>query len=650
VVSLFALLIARLWFVQLMSGERYAAAAEGNALRTIHMEAPRGRLLDRHGEAIVRNRYTQVVSVQTKEIPKGREDQVLSDLAHLLGLPREELLQRIDSSSAGPFRPKPVAVDVPQDIVFYLHENASTRFPGVYAERLPVREYPHGTLAAHVIGHMGEISAAQLADPRYRDYRQGDVIGMDGVERAYEPVLRGSDGQRQLLVNSKGEILQQSGEQAPKPGADLQLTIDLQAQAQVEDALAEGIEVARAHRDPHAGGGRAASYRAPAGAAVVLDPRTGEVIAMASFPTYQPERFVGGVSPDYWRSLQDPSSSSPLINRAIAASYPPGSVFKVVSAGAALTYRYADEHTSIPCPGSYAWNGSVYHNWERVDSGSMTLATALQRSCDTVFYRIARAMWEDEQATPEGTPLVEHLAEQARGWGMGRPAGIDLPGERPGVVPGRAWKRASWEQTRDTSCARAQQPGLSVDVHRLFADLCNPRSARWRGGDAVNMVIGQGDVQATPLQVADLFAGIANHGQIMRPHVVNQIVHPDGSREQVRPERIATLPVSVATLDYIQSGLVRVTQPAGTAGAVFAGFPIPIAGKTGTAESGQSRQPFAWFAAYNPQPVEGRQYVVVVIVEEGGSGSQTAAPIARRIFENLFSLRSTAIQPGRPAD
>ncbi|MGH8933331.1 MAG: penicillin-binding protein 2 [Egibacteraceae bacterium] len=650
VLIVFVLLVGRLWFLQVMAGARYAVAAEGNAVRTISVEAPRGRLLDRHGDPIVRNRYAQVVSVQPAEIPRGRVDQVLADLADLLGMEPGELKQRMESSRVGPFRPKPVAVDVPRDIVFYIHENASTRFPGVYAERLPLREYLYGSLAAHVVGHLGEISAEQLREPEYSGYEQGDVIGWEGVERTYEPVLRGADGHRQLLVNSKGEILEETSTKAPQPGADLLLTIDVEAQQKAEDALAKGIEVARTLPDAHAGGGRAASFQAPAGAAIVLDPRTGEVVAMASFPSYEPSKFVGGVSQEYWSWLQSEDSAYPLINRAIAASYPPGSVFKVVSASAALEYGFAGMRSLLPCPGAYEWNGFVFRNWRRSDSGAMTLATALEQSCDTVFYRLARSMWEREQATPEGQPILEHLSEQSRRWGLGKPTGIDLPGERVGVVPGRQWKRDFWEDAKDGYCARALQPGLSERAHRLFTELCDPSAARWRGGDAVNMSIGQGDVQTTPIQVANLFAGIANDGKVMRPHVVREISHPDGRQERVEPEQLAELPVGPDVLDYIGAGLAGVTQPGGTAGAAFAGFPVPIAGKTGTAEFGKSKQPFAWFAAYNPEPVEGQQYVVVVTVEEGGGGSQTAAPIARRILEGLFGLDATALHAGVATD
>jgi penicillin-binding protein 2 len=650
VVSLLVVLVARLWFLQVMAGERYAMAAEGNAVRTLRVEAPRGRLLDRDGEPIVRNRYAQVVSVQPGEIPPQRKQAVLSDLANLLGIPITELSKRIEESRVSPFRPRPVAIDVPTDIVFYIHENASTRFPGVYADRLPLREYPYGTLAAHVIGHLGEISADQLSDPRFKDYRSGDVIGWAGVEHTYESVLRGVEGRRRLLVNAAGKVLGNFRESPPRPGGDLRLTIDLKSQQQVEKALARGIAVAQHQYDKEEGSGRGGLFKAPAGAAVVLDPRSGEIVAMASFPTYSPAEFVGGVSQQYWNWLQDKNNAFPLINRAIQASYPPGSVFKVVSAAAALQGGYLSQSGQLSCPASYEWNGTVYRNWRKRDSGSMDLATALEQSCDTVFYQLARSMWQDEQATPKGQPTLERLAAQARGWGLGKVTGVDLPGERPGVVPGREWKREFWQRARSGYCVQAQRPDLSGYARRLYTDLCSPRGAVWHGGDEVNMAIGQGDVQTTPLQIADLFAGLANHGTVMRPHVVREIIRGDGVREPVKPTLLTPLPVSAADLSYIESGLIRVTGPGGTAGGVFGGFGVPIAGKTGTAELGKSKQPFAWFAGYNTQPVGGAQYVVVAMVEEGGGGSQTAAPIVRRIFEDLFGLPETAIAPGVSTD
>jgi penicillin-binding protein 2 len=643
VVSLFVLLFARLWFLQVMAGETYAAQAEGNAVRTVVVEAPRGNVLDRAGETIVRNRYAPVVSVQPDEMG-DRADEVFARLSELLDMPVEDLRERAASLRVGPFRPRPVAIDVPEHVIAYIHENGSALFPGVYAETLPLRDYPHGTLAAHVVGYIGEISEAELDSERYADYRPGELIGWAGIERTQEAVLRGQHGRRQLEVDPVGRVLRDLGDTPPVQGADVVLTLDLDAQRLAEDALAEGIEVARTVRDHQDGPGRGGTFKAPAGAAVVLDPRSGEVLALASHPTFDPSLFVGGISQDDWNVLQDPDNDFPLINRAIQSSYPPGSVYKIVPAGAALEEGYLSQDGLLPCPGRWQWNEQVFHNWRRSDSGAMNLIRALEESCDTVFYELARRMWNDEQREREASDgeVRERLADHSRGWGLGAPSGIDLPSERGGVVPGREWKRTYWEATKDVACLQARQAEPDSYLAEVLTDICED-GHRWRGGDAVNMSIGQGDVQTSPLQIANAFAAVANRGTLYRTHVTREIHHRDGTVEVVEPEVLGEVPVSRAHLDYIHRGLVGVTQGRGTAASVFGDFPVQTAGKTGTAEF-KPKQPIAWYTAY--APADDPQYVVVAMVEEGGGGSQTAAPIVRRILEGLLGLDETDIDPG----
>ena len=647
VVSLFILLFARLWFLQVMAGERYADMAEGNAIRTISIEAPRGKILDRNGRPIVRNRYANVISVKPSEMGE-REDQVMADVAGLLGISVEELYKRVAGSRVSPFRPKPVAIDVPGDVRDYIHENAATRFPGVYAETKPLRDYPDGSLAAHVVGYLGEIGQDELDEPRYDGYRAGDVIGRTGVERMHQRVLRGVEGQRRYVVNARGRVIGSLEELLPKPGADVQLTLDLEAQRFTEEALARGIEVARDVRDVATGPGRGGTFKAPAGAAIVLDPRNGEVLAMASYPTYEPVKFVGGLSQEYWDWLKAVENHKPLINRAVQAEYPPGSVFKPVSVAAALEGGYAGMSSRFPCPRRWEFGGNVFRNWRTKDMPNMNLAEALVDSCDTVFYEIARRMWQDEERQEQaGQEPYEHLSAQSEAWGLGRAHGIDLPSEEGGRVPGRKWKLDYWEGNEDNYCTQARQYADGSYPQRLFTDLCKD-GYRWRGGDAVNMSIGQGDLLTTPLQVADMFAAIANRGTLWRPHVTKAVLHPAGRVEEIQPEKIGELPVRPEFLDYIDQGLRGVTAENGTAGSVFADFPVKVAGKTGTAEL-KPKQPFAWFAAYGP--VEAPRYVVVALVEEGGSGSQIAAPIVRKIFDGLFGQESGEdIRVGEAAD
>ncbi|MBA3373997.1 MAG: penicillin-binding protein 2 [Actinomycetota bacterium] len=642
VVSLFLLLFARLWFLQVMAGDRYASLAQGNAVRTVSVTAPRGKLLDRNGKDIVVNRYARVVSVQPAEMGE-RADEVLADLADLLGMSLRQVRREIASSQVSPLRPKPIAVDVPSDIVFYLHENASSRFPGVYAETIPVRAYPHGTTAAHAVGYVGQISESELEQPEYEGYRAGDVIGWAGLERTYEAQLQGHEGLRRLEVNAKGDVLRELDDVLPTPGSDIRTTLDLRMQKLTEKSLAEGIVNARSVDDTGSGPGRGGTYKAPAGAVVVLDPDNGEVIALASYPDFQPERFVGGVDTRYWRWLQHPRNDFPLINRVAQSSYPPGSVFKVVSAAAALSNGYVTPSTTVPCPGYWDWNGQIFRNWNPADSGSMTIDQALQYSCDTVFYELARRMWTDEQQ--EGEQPRERLSSQAKAWGFGALTGLDLPSERAGVVPGRKWKQQFWEDNRRSYCTQAKRAPDDSDAQALFVDLCQYGNT-WRGGDSVNMSIGQGDLQTTPLQIANGFAAIANGGTLYRPHVAKAIVQPDGSVRRIKPKVMGKLPVSAKHRNLIAEGLEKVTAE-GTAAGTFADFPLKVAGKTGTAEF-KPKQPFAWFAAY--APADDPEYVVVTMVEEGGGGSVNAAPIARRILEGLLGLDTTEIEAGLATD
>ncbi len=640
VVSLFALLFARLWFLQVMAGERYSSLAEGNAVRTLSITAPRGRILDRNGKPIVQNRFAMVVSVQPKEMGE-RADEILADVADLLGMSLQDVQRQIDGSRVSPFRPKPIAVDVPEDIAFYIHENSSTRFPGVYAETLPVREYPHGKTAAHAVGYLGEISEEELLQPAYANYQPGDLIGWAGLEKIYEDVLHGKEGLRRYEVNARGEVLRELDDRPPVAGADLVTTMDLKAQKLVEESLREGIKRARTVADSE---GRADGFfKAPAGSAVVLDPDDGSVVAMASYPTFNPEKFVGGVSVDYWNKLQDDKNHFPLINRVAQSSYPPGSVFKIVSAAAALEEGYVTRGTLTPCPGEWYWAGQRFGNWNPADSGSLTMDQALEQSCDTVFYELARRMWEDEESG--NGPTRELLASHAREWGLGEATGLDLPSERNGVIPGRQWKQEFWENNKDSYCTQAKSAEPRSYEEALFTDLCE-RGNVWRGGDAVNMSIGQGDVQTTPLQVANTFAAVANGGTLWRPHVGAEVVYPGQNPASLKAEKIREIDISQRNLEVIAEGLRKVTAQ-GTASGTFADFPVPIAGKTGTAEF-KPKQPFAWFGGY--APANKPEYVVVAMIEEGGGGSLNAAPIVRRIFEGLLDLDQTEITPGTATD
>ena len=636
-VLVFALLLGRLWYLQVMAGERYVELAQGNAVRTVALVAPRGEIFDASGELLVGNEYVNVVSVQPSEIPDERRDAVYADLADLLGTTVADVEERIASATVSSLRPKPVAVDVPEDLILYIWENQSTRYPGVYAERLPQRRYPGGNLAAHVLGYTGEISSEELESPAYEGYRAGEQIGWGGVERSYESALHGTEGLRDLEVDARNRVVRQINEVLPEPGADLHLTLDIATQQAAERALVKGLRLAR--RTPDTAEDRSGgTFAAPAGAVIVMRP-TGEIVAVASYPAFDPSQFVGGVSSDYYASLLDPDNHRPLLNRAVQSAYPPGSVFKPITASAALRNGFMTSHSTLPCPAAWDYNGATYRNWASYHMGSMNLAESLEHSCDTVYYELARRMYTDEVNTDAD---VEYVTKEAHDWGLGQRLGVDLPSEAEGTVPGSAWRRDYWERTREETCARAEA-AEEGEGKRLLEELCSEQGARWRGGDAVNMSIGQGDVQATPLQIVTAYAAIANGGTLYQPHIGSELRYANGSVDKIASKKLGELPLGDSHLSVIRRGLEAVTKPGGTAGAVFGDFPISTAGKTGTAEAGE-KQPFSWYAGY--APADDPQYVVVSVVEQGGGGSRVSAPIGRRVFEHLFDVPVSPMWPG----
>lgn len=638
VLLVFVALFARLWFLQVMAGEHYVELARDNAIRTVTVEAPRGRILDRDGEALVTNRYAMVVTVQSSELGP-HPDAVLRELAGLLGVSERQLRSRIDSSRAGPLWPAPVLVDAPRRLVFYLHENAED-FPGVRVEQRPLRHYPHGSLGAHIVGYTGEISEDQLETKRYRGYDPGDLIGWGGVEATHESQLRGVKGTRRAEVDAQGRILRELGGRAPKPGRDLRLTIDVQTQRLAERALDQGLVRARATGDSERGG----TYAAPAGAVVVLDPRNGELLALASNPTFSPARFVGGVGDGYWDSLQSGSNHYPLINRTLQSAYPPGSVWKLVSAAAALRHGFMSTSSTLPCPPSFSLGSATFNNWSSTDMGAMDIQRALTMSCDTVFYQLGARMWAAEGG--ESGHAKGSMTSEGERFGFGSPTGVDLPYETDGTVPGRRWKREYWRDNRDTYCSSARTAPSGTYERSLYSELCRDGWV-WRGGDAVNMSIGQGDVQTSPLQMANAYAAVANGGTRYRPHVVDAVVGESGRVREVRPEVIGRVPLRPEHLAEIRNGLVGVTSAGGTAGDPFAGFGVPVAGKTGTAEN-KPLAPYAWFASY--APANSPRYVVVAMIEQGGGGSLNAAPIVRQVYEGLFAPPGRSRGPRHGAD
>lgn len=654
-------LLSRLWFLQILAGSRFDELSQSNSDRAITTEAPRGRILAAGGEPLVGNRSAPTVVVDRQVLldgdgePKSEDaERVLQDLAQLLGLEVDDIFERLGSVRYSPFSPVPVLEDVPGEVRFYIQEHREF-FPGVDVIDLPVRTYPQGGTAAHLLGYTNEISPEQLATPDFAGYRAGEKVGRGGLEQSYEQFLQGEEGTTRLSVNARGTVLEVKQTIPPVPGDDLLTSIDLDLQAAVEEHLEQGILSSRSivRRD-----GR--NLESVAGSAVVLDPNDGSVLAMASWPTFDPSAFADGLTDQEFDAIFDTAVEDevPAINRAIQGAYPPGSVFKIVSGAAALDAGLINPSTTVPCPSSWDLGNITFNNWNRQSEGAMDLSTALKRSCDTFFYELAYQQYVREENSLDAgdDDVTEQLAAVSNLFGYGRTLGIDLPGEQDGVVPSREWKETYWERTRANNCELAQQAnerlrsdptGSNQYAFQLYTELCQD-GYRFRGGDAVNASIGQGDVLATPLQVAASYAAIANGGTLFQPSVGDRIVGPDGEVvEEVPPTELGTLPVSESGLAEIRQGLEDVVMgDRGTAVSAFSTFPtdeIPVAGKTGTAELG-SQIPYAWFASY--APADDPQYVVAVSVERGGGGSQTAAPIAANILKSAFGLGADEFTAG----
>jgi penicillin-binding protein 2 len=637
VIALFLALVSRLWFLQVLAGDRYVELADSNRLRTVVTEAPRGSILAADGSELVRNRPALAISADRQVLldaegaPVGEEaEQVIERLSRLLQLDTDEVRDRMSSRRYSPFRPVPIAFDVAPEIVFSVRENQEL-FPGIVAETLPVREYPQGNIGAHLVGYLGEIGEAELATEAFADYRGGDLIGRAGLEQVYEQDLRGTVGQRILVVNARGNVIDVQSERDPIQGDDLVTTIDLDLQRAVEQLLQRGIESSREIRRDD---GR--MVESTGGSAIVLDVDTGAVLAMASYPTYDPREFVGGVDPDYWTEVNSRENFRPLFNRPIAAQHPPGSVFKIVSGAAMVEAGLIGPRDQLDCPAAYEVGNNTFRNWNTVDEGAMDLSDALKRSCDTYFYDLALRQWQVEQGQDDPDEVLVRVAER---FGHGVTLGIDLPGEQAGTIPGREWRYQNWLDNRDLWCSQAEAAPDGTLAQAYAQDNCEDGGV-WRGGDAINSSIGQGDVATTPLQVVAAYQALANDGVLMRPHLGDRIVGPDGDViRDLEPEVFSDLGLDDSIMTVMHEGLVNVVaDERGTAVDAFEGFPhdeIGIAGKTGTAEAGD-RIPFAWFAGY--APADAPEIAVVVNVEEGSGGGQTAAPIVRNIVEHHFGI------------
>ena len=568
-VLVIAVLIGRAAYLQIYQGEYYAGLADGNRIRIVPSMAPRGTFYDRNGELLVTNRPGFSVALLPLTAPIS--DGVIDRLSDLLKVPTDEIKTKIAGHSG--FNPIRIKTDVTPDIVSIIEEQKS-QYPGVVIEVTPIRDYILKQEGAHTFGYVSEINDTELEKMKDEGYKSGDIIGKFGLEKVYDKELRGENGGQQVEVDVSGKPVQILGRKEPVPGDDLELTIDINLQQAAEKAVDEQLTQIGAH----------------AAAAVVMNPQTGEILAMVSRPAFDPNLFAHGISSKDWNQLNN-NPYHPMDNKTITGEYPPGSTFKIVTGTAALT-------EGVVTPDEQIFDSG--HHWiipkgnaDGEALGWLNFRTALAHSDNVYFYEMGNRLG------------IDRLEKYARMFGLGAKTGIDLPYEATGLVANRRYKEKNFDD------------------------------GEWYLSETFDAAIGQGFNLVTPLQAAMVMGEIAADGKRYKPHVVNRIIAPDGSVvKDFQPELLSQLDVPEEDIKLVQDGLHDVTKY-GTAASSFRGFTVDIAGKTGTAENSQGRD-HGWFVAYGP--FDNPNIVVAVIVENGGYGSQSAVPIGRKILEAAFGL------------
>lgn len=568
-VLVIAVLIGRAGYLQIYEGEYYAGLADGNRIRIIPAVAPRGTFYDRNGQLLVTNRPGFTVSLLPLTSPIKEE--VIERLSALVHVPVEDIKAKIAGHSG--FDPIRIKADVTPDIVSIIEEQKEL-YPGVMIENTPIRDYVLKQEGAHTFGYVSEINDEELKEKKADGYKSGDIIGKFGLEKIYDKYVRGEDGGDQVEVDVSGKPVKRLGRKMPVPGDDLVLTIDKDLQTAAEKAVDD----------------RLAAIHASAAAAVVMNPQTGEVLAMVSRPAFDPNLFAHGISSKDWAKLNN-NPFHPMDNKTISGEYPPGSTFKIVTGTAALTEGKVAPEEKIFDSG---------HHWiipkgnaEGEALGWINFQEALAHSDNVYFYEMGNRL---------GIDLLE---KYARMFGLGQRTGIDLPYEAKGLVANREYKKKNFED------------------------------GDWYLSETFDAAIGQGFNLVTPLQAAMVMGEIAADGKRYKPHLVSRIQTQDGDViKEFQPELLSELQVPANVIRLVQEGLHDVTK-FGTAASTFRGFPVDIAGKTGTAENSQGRD-HGWFVAYGP--FDNPNIVVAVIVEQGGFGSQSAVPIGREILEAAFHV------------
>ncbi len=655
VASLLIGLGARLWFVQVMSGTAYASQAKQEQTENVIVPSVRGEILDDTGRPMVDNQSALVVSVNMADLQQQSDGGVaeMHRLATLLGMKYQLLSDEVRICTAkvhqpcwpgSPYQPIPVDEHVSDQAALQVLETPR-EFPGVTAEVQPVINYvqPISTDAAQVLGYLQPITAQEMKQRGLPEtgFSGVDLVGQSGLEATYDQELRGTTGDKTVSVNAAGQVTGTVSQIQAQPGDDLVTSINSNIQQDAYNALANAIHQTRAEGNTDA----------TSGAAVVMT-TTGRIVAMASYPTYNPSVWSNGISAKEFNALFGSAESEPILDRATQGTYSPGSTWKVTSTAAAVAAGYS-LYGQYDCPASISIGGRTYSNDGNPNEGYMSFDQALVQSCDTVYYELAFDIWlRDHRSANDvispSTPIQE-MQKMELAWGFGKDTGVDLPGEYNGTVPTREWLYYFWKDNAHTGadwCKYGRANGTYLQ--QIAYDDCQSGNV-WTPGQSVIAAIGQGYVEVTPLQLANAYAALANGGTLYSPRVAEALLSPDGKVVQkITPPVLGHLPVAKSTLAYIRTALQGVVT-SGTAASTFAGFPLNtvcVAGKTGTAQA-YGKLATSVFASF--APCNNPKYVVVMMIPNSGYGADVSAPAVKQIWDGIYGLqgRQAALPSGQ---
>ncbi|HWE14003.1 MAG TPA: penicillin-binding protein 2 [Solirubrobacteraceae bacterium] len=661
--ALFAIIFFRLWFLQVLSGNQYLAQANTNRVRDIAIAAQRGQILDANGTTLVDSIPALAVRISPPDLPvpvtlanmrqPSHADTVIYNrLAHVLGMPTRRTRCKIAAPPPNVLRLSPVACDVAKqiallpyadvtvrsgsvvskDVQFYLAERQD-RFPGVQVQRIYLTHYPMKKLAAQVLGTVGPINSTEIKQRAYKGVSPNAIIGQSGLEAWYDSWVRGTDGAQRVQVNSLGQPTGDLATKSPVAGHNLKLWLNARVQQTGEKALQQSISA-------NAGAG---------GAFVAMNPQNGSVYAMGSLPSYDPSVFTGNLSQATYQRLTSPNNGDPLLNRAMQSEGPTGSTFKVITATAAMQSGAWSPGESYDDTGTFSIDGQTRHNSGNAAYGVVNMVSALQVSDDDFFYNLGAVT---NTANPIAHPNGGALDQWARNYGIGRRTGIDVAGEIPGTLPTPKW-RASRNRL-EAQCDSATGPFAGRPKHAPGGcGIADGTNRPWSVGDNINLGVGQGDVQVSPLQLAVVYSALANGGTIVRPHIGQDVQTQNGTILQtIDPRPARHLNINPIYLETIRAGLrAAASQQGGTSAPVFSNFPQQVYGKTGTAQyiNGGVEHDYAWYACFVPASATSKPITVVVTVEKGGFGAVAAAPVARQILSQWFFGKPGPFQAGSSA-